>query len=157
MQVKRTRVARPSVALARRTRKVATVDVDASYDEVIEKLQLIAEIDAEHARIADAYTKRRAVLEEEVEHSLKASGHSAIDDGVLRAQMVTPPGRSTTYIDPQKFRKYVGDDAFWKCVKVGVTEAKQFVSEKEMPKAGATVTPGQAGKPKLVIERIKKK
>lgn len=157
MPVTRRRTARPSVARARRTRVSVEQDTASAYDDVVAQLKILAEIERARAETNDHYDRAEKVAKEVIAEAFKRGKLDEADDGIMKARMHTPPGRSSTEFDPQKFKKYVGDDAFWKCVKIGVTEAKQFVSEKEMTRAGAIVTPAKPGKPTLVVERIKKK
>lgn len=147
--IRRTRTTtRPSVAAARRTRPVK---IDTT-EEIQEQLQLIANLD----RQMEDLQRNRAAAIETIQGLYKQGSAEVVSDGIYEVKMHTPQGRSSTVIDPQKFKKFAGDEAFWKCCKIGVTEAKTFVSEKEMTKV-ATVTPGKPGEPEVVIEKIKKK
>jgi hypothetical protein len=63
-----------------------------------------------------------------------------------------PSGRSSTYIDPEKYHDAVGDEeAFFSSVGVKMTEARKNLSGKEFD-AIAVVTPGKPGKPTLKTE-----
>lgn len=67
-------------------------------------------------------------------------------------EIKVPSGRSSTYIDPEKYHEAVGDDeAFYGSVGVKMTEARKNLSGKEFD-AIAVVTPGKPGKPSLKTE-----
>lgn len=150
--IRRTRTtARTSVAAARRTRPAPVPKIDYA-EEVQERLQTIANLE----RQMEDLQRQKAVVEEEIKEYYTRSGEELISDGIYEVKKFTPMGRSSTLIDPQKFKKFAGDEAFWKCCKIGVTEAREFVSEKEMQKV-ATIVPGKAGKPEIVITKLKKK
>lgn len=150
--LRRTRTtSRTSVAAARRSRPAPVPKVDYT-EEIQERLQTIANLE----RQMEDLQRQRAVAEEEIKEFFKRSGEDVVSDGIYEVKMHTPAGRSSTVIDPKKFQKFAGDEAFWKCCKIGVTEAKSFLSEKELAKV-STITPGTAGKPEVVITKIKKK
>lgn len=147
--IRRTRTTtRAAVKAARRTRPVKAD----TTEEIQEQLQLIANLD----RQMEDLQRSRAVAFEEITELYRRGAAEVVSDGIYEVKTRTPQGRGSTVIDPQKFKKFAGDEAFWKCCKIGVTEAKAFVSEKEMTKV-ATFTPGKPGKPEVVIEKIKKK
>jgi hypothetical protein len=122
-----------------------------NYSQVVDKLQLIAIVDSE----MESAIRRRQVIEDDIHELMKSGALETVDDGVYKAAITSSAGRSTTTIDPVKFKKHAGDQAFWACVKIGVTEAKEYVSEKEMARVG-TVVAGKPGEPKLSVARIKK-
>lgn len=148
--IRRTRTTvRPTVQAARRLR---TVKVQAdTTEEIQEQLQLIANLD----RQMEDLQRSRAVAIEEITELYKRGSAEVVSDGVYEVRTHTPMGRSTTVIHPQAFKKVAGDEAFWKCCKIGVTEAKTFLSEKELTKV-ADVLPGKPGKPEVVVEKVKK-
>lgn len=146
-------VTRPAVASARRSTlaRPAAAATRNFYSETVEQLQLIAILDTEQQDL----DRRRLAVETEIDSLMLAGSLEHVDDGVFKVDRKAGEGRSTTVIDPLKFKKHCGDKAFWECVKIGVTEAKQYVSDKEMGKVG-TVTAGKAGPIKLTVARIKK-
>lgn len=149
------RTTRPSVAAAR-TNPVIRRQAPARnyYAEVTDELKLIATLDAEQEEL----TRRRKEVEERIEKLMNDGRLSEADDGVFKAEYKQATGRSTTDIDPKKFQKFLGPnraDDFWSCVKIGVTEAKQFITDAEIPKVGK-VTPGKPGDFKLSVSRKKK-
>lgn len=147
------RITRPGVARARSTATPAAAQRN-FYNEVTDQLKLIATLDAEQEEL----TRRRKEVEEGIQKIMEEGRLTEADDGVFKAEFKGSSGRATTEIDPKKFQKFLGPnraDDFWSCVKVGVTEAKQFITEAEIPKVG-TITPGKAGPSKLSISRKKK-
>ena len=99
----------------------------------------------------NAAVRDMAALDKTALETMQAAGltkHSCAE-GDLKVNI--PSGRSSTYIDPKKFRGAVGDDAFYESVKVTMTEARRNLSGKEFD-AIAEVTPGKPGKPSLKTE-----
>lgn len=150
--IRRTRTTvRTSVTTARRIRTVPAAKVD-NTEAIQKQLQTIAKID----RQMEDLLRNRAAAEEEVKVLFAAGADEVVSDGIYEVKEVTPQGRSSTTVDPLKFKKVAGEEAFWKCCKVGVTEAKTFLSEKEMTRV-TTVVEGKPGKTEVVISKIKKK
>jgi hypothetical protein len=85
----------------------------------------------------------------EAMQAAKLAKHSCAE-GDLEVKVSS--GRSSTYIDPEKYHDAVGDDeAFYGSVKVTMAEARRNLSGKEFD-AIAEVTPGKPGKPVLKTE-----
>ncbi len=141
-----------------RTPAVPMVDVlgvsvpETEYAQMTSELQSIAEIDAQIAELA----ARRVSAEKALFDAIERTGAPKIQQAGLVAEVVTPSGRSSSYIDPKAFRKLVKDDvAFYECVTVGVTAAKGVLSGKQLAEI-TQVTPGTPGAPTLKITKAKK-
>lgn len=67
------------------------------------------------------------------------------------AKIVTPKGRATNFIDPEKYAETVSEEDFYASVKVSMEQAKKYLSQKELEKI-TTTTPGKDGEPKLEID-----
>lgn len=148
--IRRSRVTtRPEVASSRRARPMAKPDTS---DEVKEQLQLIAQIDHQ----MEMLTVQRAAAVEAAQALFSQGNAEEVTDGLYYVKRVTPMGRSSTEIDPKVFQKKVGDEVFWKCVKVGVTEAKKHLTEAELRKV-AVVTEGVPGEPYIEVAKKKGK
>lgn len=147
--MRRTRPTRPAVAQARRVVRTR----QNFFGDVCEKLKLIANLEEQ----AEELARQRTEIEEEIEALMVAGKLQDVDDGVWSAAYKPSAGRASSEVDLTKFRKYVGDAKFFSVVKVGVTDAKTLVSEKEWVKAGITTVEGKAGPQKLSITRKKKK
>ncbi len=144
---------RPAVAEARRIVRRAPPARN-YYNEVIEQLKLIADLEVEQSDL----DRRRKEVEERIQKLMIEGTLQEADDGALKAEYKPTTGRSSTDIDPLKFMKFLGKDReaeFWSCVKIGVSEAKQFITDREISKVG-TFTPAVAGPAKLTVTRKKK-
>lgn len=147
---KATPVTRPAVAGARRALRTRAPAHD-YYADVCNQLQLLEDLSTEEDELA----RRRKEIEEEIERLMRAGELKETDDGVLAASYKPVMGKSSTTVDPLKFKKFAGDAAFWKCVQIPVTKAREFIAEKQFGQV-ATVVEGKPGAPKLIITRIKK-
>lgn len=128
--------------------KVAQIKADAEAI-IAENLKLISKNDA---AIDDAVASNDAAYAA-IKSALEVANLPGYTDGKYIAEMKTPMGRESRTIDAKKFQKKVDPADFWSCVKIGVTEAKKVLSEKELDSI-STVVPAVAGAPTLKIERI---
>lgn len=133
---------RKSEAEAEAAKRLVMADIDA-------QLQLIAKND----EAIDAAVASNDAAYAEIKRLLESAGMTGHTNGHYIAEIVTPMGRESREIDPKKFQKAVSPEDFWACIKVGVTDAKKVLSEKELDKI-STVTPGKPGTPILKVDRV---
>lgn len=140
---------RRGVATGRTSANAAQKVKDDAIAIIEENLKLIsnndAAIDAAVASNDQAYAAIKSALE-----VAQMDGYT---NGRYQAEIKTPMGRESREIDVKKFQKAVSADDFYACVKIGVTEAKKVLSEKELDKI-SKITPAKTGDPILKIERI---
>lgn len=121
------------------------------YGEVCDQLQLIAELEAEEQDLS----RRRQELEQGIRALMDAGELTEVDDGAFQAKITTPAGKASRTIDPDKFYDAVSTNDFWASISVGVTAAKQYLTDAEIDKI-SNVVPGVPGEPKLTISPVKK-
>lgn len=116
-------------------------------DSAVDVLHSIAVAMREVAALNKRIEEQTAVLY----RMMKASKVVEADDTLATAVVHTPIGRSSTWIDPVKFRKAVADDkTFYASVSVGVKAAKQVLGQKEID-AISVKTPGAPGEETVKI------
>ena len=115
-------------------------------------LHLIAEKEQAIDEATDAISQAFAEIEALVrEHKL-----GDVSAGTKTASIVEQMGRSSTHIDPKRFKAAVSDKDFWACVKVQVGEAEKVMSKKEFVQV-ADVTPAPSlGYVLKVFDKAKK-
>lgn len=102
-------------------------------------------------REVEALTKKIEEDTKALYHLMKASGVAEVEDTLAVAEVYSPPGRGSTWIDPVKFRAAVPDDKeFYAAISVGVTAAKQVMGQKEID-AISIKTPGSKGEETVKI------
>lgn len=111
-----------------------------------ELLTSLCGIEHELKSIALRQQDEAAELQALMQKYHKTSQHNASGE----ARIEVWPGRKTVTIDPAKFAKAVSSEDFYACAKIGMTEAKKVLSEKEIERI-STVTPPVPGDPKLKI------
>lgn len=109
-------------------------------------LQSIANADLEAAKAA----QRRTDAVAELFKLMKTYRIPSLEIDAAIAQIVTPKGKSTSYIDPRLFRDRVEDEDFVKAVRVSITEAKKILSGKELDEI-TDVKPGKNHPPELQV------
>lgn len=124
--------------------------------EVCEHLQAIAILDEQRAEL----DRQQKDIQAKIEDLMKEGRLEAVDDGAWKATYKETTVRGSTDIDVVKFKQFMVRRnmaaEFEECLKVSVTDAKQYLSEAEMKKV-ATVVEATKGPHTLKIERIKKK
>ena len=65
----------------------------------------------------------------------------------------TPMGRSTTVIDPRKYKEMVDESAFFSSIVVGITKAREHLGEKQIEKI-STTTPAAKKDPVLKTQYV---
>ena len=145
-----TGTARPQM---RRTVRTAVAQAKPEVDvkaEVTARLQLIAQNNA----AIDAAAASNDTLYAEIEKILRDNNSPGITDGHLQAEIVPVYSRVSRDIDVAQLMKRLKLPEFLACVSVSVTEAKKFLSEKEID-AISTKSGGEKTGEKLSIKEVK--
>jgi len=135
-----------------RARRMRSEGVPSDPSHVEALMQSIAEWQDQIASLATAIKDAEINLQSQM-HSLGVTEHQY---NGIEAALVRPAGRSSTVIDPQKFRKLVEEKVFYACISVSVTKAKTEVAQKTLDKISKT-TPATPGPEKVVVSRISTK
>lgn len=120
-------------------------------------LQVRAEAIATLQDEIDCKAAEAALLRDALRKDMEKHGLATVERGNVVAEIVTPQGRSSTYIAPLLLRKSLNTEKDWlDCLTVSVTKAKQYLGEKEL-NAISVVTPAVSGSPTLKVVRKKVK
>lgn len=146
MPAKHSTPARRRVRVARKSpQQISAGDVKVTLDTFTAKMRDL------QATI-NAAVRDMAALDKEALATMQSVGLSKHSCAAGDLEVKVPSGRSSTYIDPEKYHEAVGDDeAFYSSVKVTMGEARRNLSGKEFDGI-AQVTPGEPGKPVLKTE-----
>lgn len=130
-----------------------TPPLGVNMDALLERAEAIAKLQDEiECTRAKADELRAALFNDMRKHNL-----TTLERGALSAAIVTPPGRSSTYIHPLVLKKQLQNDENWvSCLTVSITQARNFLSVKEIERIGQ-VTDAVPGAPVLKVLRKKSK
>lgn len=138
-----------------RIRRVRRPTVDKSQEPTKAQMDVLLQSIADAEDTIGALTKDINDYKVELYGAMKAAKQKEHRVGNVLAQVVTPVGNSSTFIDPQKYRKAVEDDKdFYSTISVSVTGARQVLSERALRKI-SVITPGKEGKETIKIKRVK--
>lgn len=132
-------------ARVRRNVSKKSIELGMLEDLVHEASSLVLEIEQAQARVKELMPIIEMHLKEAGLAEFKASNGG-------RAYHETPSGRSTSVIDPAKYRKLVSDRDFMASVSVLKKNAEKFLGSKELGKITTTYPPA----PKEPVLKIDK-
>lgn len=128
-------------------RNRATPAVDTKeIDEIMKSIAGAQAVMAEEAKFLNEATNTLFTLMKKAKMDVRQVGD-------IHAVLYRPAGRSSTVIDPVKYRKAVKDDKeFYGSIKVSVTDAKKVLPEKVLATI-SKVTPAVAGEETVKVSR----
>lgn len=110
-------------------------------EEVNSLLQSVATVEA----TLDQAAAELEMLHKQIEEKMRSANINEHSDGHYKTAIEAAFSRQSRTIDPKKFRNAVGDAAFWGSIDVGVTKAKQYMSERELDAISEVVPPKSLG------------
>lgn len=121
-------------------------------DRIPQISRLVNRICELQALMAEAENSLNALVPQ-LDEALKANKLDDYTTELGHAFYKAQKGRVTNIVDARKFRDLVSEDDFFAAVKVGVTEARKALAQRELDKI-TTVIPPESKPPVLVVERI---